>query len=337
MSPSESTSPQAAWRVLGVVLLLVAAWALRQPLLLVFGAVVMATLLRALADPLARVTPLSPRVAVGVIVLFGLVLLTGGLWLLGNPLTEQLQELRQQLPRAWAAARGWIERLPFGQRLLALVGDLGNGGLPWGNIASAATATINGLSALLLIVLIGIYIAVDVSLYRDGLVRLVPPAHRGAVGSALDAAGEGLSRWLLGQMVTMAVVGAAVAIGLTLLGMPMALALGVIAGLLEFVPFFGPIVAGALAVLVAFAQGPQQALYVALLFLAIQQIEGNVLVPLVQRWAVRLAPALTVAGVVVFGTLFGVAGVVFATPLLVVCMILVRELYVERALEGAQR
>jgi predicted PurR-regulated permease PerM len=129
-------------------------------------------------------------------------------------------------------------------------------------------------------------------------------------------------------------VGAAVALGLTLLGMPMPLALGLIAGLLEFVPFFGPIISGTLAVLVAFGQGPAQALYVALLFLVIQQIEGNVLVPLVQRWAVKLAPALTVAGVLVFGTLFGIAGVVFATPLLVVCTVLVRELYVERVLEG---
>lgn len=330
-------STSTVWRVLGAVVLLVAIWVLRQPLLLIFGAIVVATMLRALAEPLARVTPLPPRAAVGVVTVVGLALLAGGLLLVGNPLTEQLQELRLQLPRALIAARGWIERLPFGQRLLDLAGELRNGQLPWGDIATLATGAINGLSALLLILLMGLYIAFDVSQYRNGLVRLFPPKHRDAVGSALDAAGQGLSRWLLGQLVTMLLVGAAVALGLTLLGMPMALALGLIAGLLEFVPFFGPIVAGAIAVLVAFAQGPTQAFYVALLFLAIQQIEGNVLVPLVQRWAVKLAPALTVAGVVIFGTLFGIAGVVFATPLLVTSMVLVRELYLERALEGTQR
>ena len=86
---------------------------------------------------------------------------------------------------------------------------------------------------------------------------------------------------------------------------------------------------------VAFAQDPTTALEVALLFFAIQQVEGNLLVPLVQRWAVRLPPLLGIAGVVVFGALFGVAGIVFGTPLVVVGMVLVRRLYVEQALEDA--
>ena len=117
--------------------------------------------------------------------------------------------------------------------------------------------------------------------------------------------------------------------------MPMALALGTIAGLLEFIPFLGPIVAGALAVLVAFVQGPEQALYVALLFTVIQQLEGNLLVPMVQRWAVQLPPALVVTSVLMFGTLFGLTGVVLATPLAVVSMVLVQRLYMQDTLEHA--
>jgi predicted PurR-regulated permease PerM len=104
--------------------------------------------------------------------------------------------------------------------------------------------------------------------------------------------------------------------------------------LLEFIPFFGPIASGVLAVLVGFSQGPQQALYVALLFLAIQQVEGNVLVPLVQRWAVKLPPVMSLVAVVAFGTLFGMMGIVVATPLIVVLLVLVRRLYVEETLEG---
>ncbi len=113
-----------------------------------------------------------------------------------------------------------------------------------------------------------------------------------------------------------------------LLGVPLALALGLVAAVLEFVPFFGPIASGSLAVLVAFAQGPQLALYVAMLFLVIQQLESNVMVPMVQRWAVSLPPVLSVAGVIVFGSLFGIAGVIFGTPLMVVTMVLVRRLWV---------
>ena len=112
--------------------------------------------------------------------------------------------------------------------------------------------------------------------------------------------------------------------------MPLALALGVIAGLFEFVPFFGPIAAGLLAVLVAFAQGPSEALYVALLFVGLQQLEGSVLVPLVQRWTVSLPPVLGLLAVVLFGTLFGPLGVLVGTPLMVVGMVLVQTLYLHR-------
>jgi predicted PurR-regulated permease PerM len=134
----------------------------------------------------------------------------------------------------------------------------------------------------------------------------------------------------------MLTIGVASAIGLALLGVPLALALGLIAGLLEFVPFFGPIASGTVAVLVAFAQGPTQALYVALLFLVLQQVEGNVLVPLVQRWAVDLPPVLSLASVMVFGTLFGPLGVVLGTPLAVVMMVLVQRLNIEQTLESGE-
>jgi predicted PurR-regulated permease PerM len=150
----------------------------------------------------------------------------------------------------------------------------------------------------------------------------------------MDAAGRALSRWLLGQLIAMGAVGVAVATGLALLKMPLALALGLISGVLEFIPFLGPIISGTLAVIAAFAQGPEQALWVGLLFLAIQQIEGNVLIPLIQRWAVHLPPALAVASVLIFGTLFGWAGIILGTPLMVVCMVLVKQLYVNEVLES---
>jgi predicted PurR-regulated permease PerM len=173
-------------------------------------------------------------------------------------------------------------------------------------------------------------------LYREGLVRLVPPGYRTAIDEAMLACGHALSRWLLGQGISMLFVGSATAIGLALLGMPMALAIGVIAGVLAFIPFFGPIVSGILAVLLAFMQGPAQALYVAGLCVAIQQIEGNILMPFVQRWAVELPPVLGITAAVIFGLLFGLPGVMLATPLMVVVMVLVQKLYVEGVLEAAQ-
>jgi len=117
--------------------------------------------------------------------------------------------------------------------------------------------------------------------------------------------------------------------------MPLALSLGVIAGVLAFIPFFGPIASGILAVLFAFTTGPSQALYVAGLCVLIQQIEGNVLMPFVQRWAVELPPVLGITAAVIFGLLLGLAGVIFATPLMVVVMVLVQKLYVDGVLESS--
>lgn len=322
------------WQLFAATVLLLLLWQVRQPLMVFFGAVLVAAALHALAEPLARRARLSERAATAW-VLAGLVALAAlGLWLLGDPLSQQLQALRTELPRAWSALQRWLQQLPLGNRLLELVGEVRDGELPLAGIAGAATRVLHGLGAAVLTLLMGVYLAFDVRLYRDGLVRLAPPARREAVGEALDATGRALTRWLRGQGITMLVVGAAVSIGLTLLGMPMALALGLIAGLLEFVPYIGPIASGLLAVLVAFVQGPQQALYVALLFVALQQVENHLLVPLVQRWAVALPPVLALGGVLLFGALLGPAGLILGTPLIVVTMVLVQKLYVERMLES---
>jgi predicted PurR-regulated permease PerM len=153
----------------------------------------------------------------------------------------------------------------------------------------------------------------------------------------LQAAGHGLSRWLLGQGLSMLAIGTLTAVGLGLMGMPMALGLGVIAGLFAFVPFFGAVTSGALVVLLAFAEGPDKALQAALLMLAVQQIEEFVLLPFIQRWAVRLPPVLGLIAAVIFALLFGPAGVLVATPLMVMVMILVQRLYVHRVVESVER
>jgi predicted PurR-regulated permease PerM len=258
-----------------------------------------------------------------------------GSWLMGDRLLAQFDELRERLPAAIEAARGWLGEQAIGKRVVETWDDLQDGGIPWERIGGAAGTTIGALGNAALMLLLGIYLAADPALYRDGFVRLMPRRYRARVKSALAAAGEGLGSWLVGQGVSMLFVGTATAIGLALLGSPLALSLGVIAGIFAFIPFFGPIASGILAVALAFIEGPRTALYVAGLCLGIQQVEGNVLMPFVQRWAAALPPVLGLVAVVVFGLLFGVMGVIFATPLMVVVMILVKKLYVHDVLEAA--
>jgi predicted PurR-regulated permease PerM len=313
--------------------LTVLAWILSDVLLLLFGGVIVAVALQAAAQPLQRYLHLSQRLSVAFAVVASLVAIGVGSWLIGDRLVEQAGDLRQRLPDALTALTEWARGHPVGAALLGIWDTANAGDVPWDRVANAATRTLGAIGTIGLVLVVGVYLAADPQLYRRGMVRLVPPAYRQRIDGALSASGEALGRWLLGQGISMLFVGSATALGLALLGVPLAVTVGVIAGALAFVPFFGPIAAGILAVLLAFTQGPTQALYVAGLSILIQQIEGNLLMPVVQRRAVALPPVLGIIAAVVFGLLFGLSGVILATPLMVVVMVLVQKVYVEGVLE----
>ena len=135
----------------------------------------------------------------------------------------------------------------------------------------------------------------------------------------------------------MIAVGAITWVGLTLLGVPLALGLAFLAFLFEFIPVLGPIAAAVPAILVGLSESPMLGLWVALLYIAIQQVESYILLPLLQRWAINLPPALTLIGIVAFGVLFGWIGVLLATPLMVATTVFIREVYLESILEPAKK
>ncbi len=319
-----------------IVALAFISWQLADVFPLVFGMMVVAATLNALMKPVIHLTGFSRRIALAGVIAMLLAVLSLALWLTGGAVSKQFQELQQVLPQALDTVRKQVEASPFSSVLSDVRDGFQENGVPWGGVASVASTTVGALSTVALVVIMGIYLAADPDLYRRGLIRLFPLDYRSRLERGLEAAHDGLYRWLLGQFCSMLAVGTMTTVGLWLLGMPLATLLGLIAGVLAFVAFFGPIVSGILAVLLAFTEGPQDALYVAILFLAIQQVEGNILMPLLQRWAVKLPPILGLLSVVVFGILFGVAGVLLATPLIVVCMILTRKLYVEDVLEASK-
>jgi predicted PurR-regulated permease PerM len=191
---------------------------------------------------------------------------------------------------------------------------------------------IGGVSGLVISVFVGLYMAADPNLYRRGFLRLVPMRFREHAGDILDQLHDTLRAWLLGTLVLMVIVGTMTGVGLWALGIPLAFALGIIAFFLEFIPYVGPILAAIPAVLIASSVGGQEVLFVLLLYWGVQSIEGYLLSPLVYQRSAHIPPVLTISAQVVLGTLLGVIGIIFATPLTACFMVLVQRLYVEDTL-----
>jgi predicted PurR-regulated permease PerM len=188
------------------------------------------------------------------------------------------------------------------------------------------------LTNILFVVIFGIFLAANPKLYQRGLLQLFPQSKRERVQEVLNALGHTLRGWLLAQLVSMVVIGVLVALGLWWLGMPFVLSLAFIAFLLEFIPTVGSFLSAAPAVLIAFTQSPTMALWVLLFYLVVQTVEGNLLMPLIQQRVVHLPPALTLLTILIMGTLFGFLGLLVATPLLAVILVLVKMLYLEDTL-----
>jgi predicted PurR-regulated permease PerM len=322
--------------IVGLGLLL---WLLWPVLLLIFAAVLVAIALRSLAIPFARWTPLGMGAAVGVVMVLLVLVLSGTGLMLGVQLSDQLSELWNRLPEFASSAKTYIAQTTFGRTLLQLLPDAKSmfDGLTAGSAVTAATATLGVLANVILVVFLGVFFALTPKLYARGFVGLFPPVYRARVEDTLAETAAVLRAWLRGQFVAMLAVGFMTWLGLLLLDVPLALGLAFLAFLLEFIPVLGPIVAAVPAILVGLSVSPMLGLWVMLLYIAIQQVESYLLLPLVQRWAVHLPPALGLIGIVAFGVLFGWIGVLLAAPLMVATTVCVRKLYLESILEPAKK
>lgn len=315
--------------VIGIALLF---WNLRGLFLLIFGAVLVSVILGLIAAPLRERLGLSPPLALLASVLSLTAVIVTAFWAFGAEVVRQASALQELVPAAWQLAQARLDAWGFGEAVREWSEELQSGGGIVSNVGNIAVSIGNGVADLLLVIVGGIYLAAQPQLYRTGLLKLVPARGRALAADALDASNRALRLWLLGRLVSMATVGLLIWLGLMIIGVPSALSLGLLAALLEFVPFIGPIIAAIPATLLAFADSPEKALWTLLLFFAIQQFEGNVLEPIVQQRAVDLPPALLLFALVAGGLLFGIGGILLAAPLTVVVYVLVKRLYVREAL-----
>jgi len=219
-------------------------------------------------------------------------------------------------------------RATDGSRLQGMVGS--NLGRIRDILFPVASAAVDAIAALLIIIFVALFFAVRPDLYRRGFLRMVPERSRDDAERILGDVADTLRQWLVARLIAMVAVGLIVGISLAVMRVEGAVVLGVIAGLLEFIPFFGPIASSLPAIGMAAIESPQKALWVAILFLVVQQLEGNIITPLVLQNRVDVPPILTILAVPALMIIFGLIGGLVAEPFLAVAIVLTRKLWVER-------
>ncbi len=313
--------------LLGAVL-----WVAGDALLLIFTGLLLAVLLVNLSQLIQRKTNLSYGWSFGIVLGILIVMFTLTIGLFAAGVATEADQLFKSLQSTWQEIAGRIQQY----NLLSQFSNwkpmekIDNVKPEFINrIAGVFSTTFGLFSSVLLILFIGIFAAGDPGLYRRGLLRMIPQNRRYRAEEVFDETAQKLWWWILGQLFSMTLVGVATGIGLWMLGIPFAATLGLLSGLLTFIPNFGPILSAVPAVLLASTGGIMQSVYVAALYVGIQVIESNLLTPLVQQRNVRLPAVLNVSVQVLMGVLYGVAGLVVASPLAVVGMVLIQRFYVE--------
>ncbi|MCX5617481.1 AI-2E family transporter [Bombella sp. TMW 2.2543] len=331
---AQQTPANALDKIYGIIrltlclsLIMLAVWLMGEVLAVLFAATLMAIVLHGLARILRRHMKFIPYpIAVSLVALCVIGLITALVWSNGPAIGEQFIGLKNALVVQSGDVRYHLSQTTIGQMVLDhLPSSLGGNDktTPLTSFGFGLAGSVTGLlgsafglvGTLFVVLIAAFYFAVSPSLYINGFLRLVPPYQREAARSLLYSAGNTLWAWTAGQALDMLAVGIFSGIGLYLIGIPLALALGVVAGLCNFIPYIGAILGAVPALLISLSLGTREALFVAILYSVIQFCEGNILAPLIQRRAVHMPPALAILSQSVFGSILGVPGLVLASPI----------------------
>ena len=315
-----------------VVVLLLALWLLRDLLLLVFAAVLVAMLLASMARRIMRFG-VHRLAAVTIVMLASLAITLAVGVFFGQDIVVQSQGLATNIKDAWANLNARIAGTPLASMLENAKESTSNLAPMLSTVLSWSMSFGQALLSAVLVLVGAFYMAISETSYRTGVMKLVPAGYHDSVHATLDDIASALNHWIGGQLVVMIIVGTLTAIGLTFAGVKSAVALGLLAGLANLVPYLGSIVAAALALLIAASQGAAVLTWAAGVMFVIQQLESNVITPIVLGRAVSIEPAVGMFALVAMGILFGPLGILLGFPLTIVFDIAIRRLYVRDALD----
>ncbi len=321
------------WIVVGILALTVCVILILRVafnvLLMVFAGSLIATFFHGFADMIRRFTRWrrAPCVIVSVVGTFALL---GTLfWFMGSTIQGQISSLKDDFPKLVATAQEKLKQSEIGAKIVENASSYDSTKL-MSTAQSFFSTSFGVIGDLYIILFLGIFFTSAPSLYKNGIIKLVPPTAKQDAHNVLNRMSLVLKGWMKGMLLAMCLIAVLTMTGLSILSIPMALTLALLAGLLNFIPNFGPLMAMVPAILLGLLDSTNTAIIIAIMYIGIQTLESNIITPMVQKRMIDLPPALTIISQVLMGTLSGVLGILLATPLLAVVIVLVDELYVKK-------
>jgi len=302
-------------------------------LLLVLAGSLIAIFFRALSSFIQRKTKWKEGICVAISIITTLLIVAALFWLIGAKVQAQIIQLIDTLPKTIEHVKARLNDSSIGEKIIDEVSSKKSVDKARVFAGQFFQSTFGVLGDLYVVFFIGIFFTISPQTYTKGIVQLIPIKGQTKAQQVLDKLGEQLRKWLKGKLFSMLVVFILTAIGLAILGIPLWLVLALLAGLISFIPNFGPLLALIPAVLVGLLQSPHTALLVAGLYILIQFIESNFITAFIQQKLINMPPALVLIAQLFMGVLIGGWGLVLATPLTLIVMILVQELYIKNRRE----
>jgi predicted PurR-regulated permease PerM len=321
------------WQTVGIVALLVVTILIVRVafdiLLMVLAGSLIAVYFHGLGDAIQRRTKLKRLPAMLISTIGTLILLVALFWFMGTKIQQQVAELSNTLPHTISNAKAKLSQTAAGQKVLeSLSGD--NSQKLMSTVQGFFSTTFGVLGDMYVILFLGIFFTSNPSLYKDGILVLVPHSKKAIGKHIIDRISLSLKGWLKGTLFSMLLITILLGTALSIVGMPVALILALITGLLEIVPSLGSFIAMIPGVLLALTVSTNMAILVAIIYIVAQTIVANIITPLIQKKMINLPPALTLISQLIMGTASGALGVILAVPLLAILIVLVDELYVKK-------
>jgi len=323
---------QKVWHTVAIVALLIGVILIARVafnvLLMALAGCLMAVYFHGLGDVIQRYTRMNRTWAMTISIVASFAILGVMLWFMGTKIEIQIDQLSNTLPHTVGTAKAKFSQTILGQKIMESFSG-GNSDKLMATVQSFFSTGFGVLGDIYIILLLGIFFTASPSLYKNGILLLIPKPKKELGKRIINRVSLSLKGWLKGMMVSIVLITVLICGALSIMGIPAAMVLGMITGLLELVPNIGSLIAMIPGVLLALTISTNTAIIVALIYIVSQTIVANIVTPLIQKKIINMPPALTLISQLVMGALSGALGIILAVPLLAIIMILLDELYVK--------